>query len=116
MKICIYQIDMKLDVNHLVFRDLAFVRKKCSGTVPAEIYAKVYCGDVEAYTLEEVFAIFNIAHPQGYTGRSMTQSDVVEICRENDESKFYFCDTYSFIPIAFDKKMCACIGRDKDEH
>lgn len=101
MRINIYQIDIEKDVHHVCFCDLAFTREKCRGIVPAEIYAKVYTGDVEADTLEDVFAIFNIRHPLGYCGRSMTLSDVVEVFESSGESTFYFCDTFCFVPIDF---------------
>lgn len=105
MRISIYQIDLEKDTEHLCFRDLPFIRKKCKGIFPTEIYIKVYSGKVDASTLEDVFTIFNIRHPLDYKGRSMTQSDVVEVCSESGESRFYFCDTYCFIPIEFAQRQ-----------
>ena len=45
--------------------------------------------------LEEIYCKFNIAHPEGYHGRSLSVSDVVVIRREGLE-KAYFCDTVGF--------------------
>ncbi len=102
MKLSIYQVKISQDTLNLAFRDSVTVQMKCNGRIPAECYDRVYTGEVEAKTMEDVYAIFNIRHPRGYRGRSLTQSDVVEVY-EGDVSSFYFCDTYTFTPINFDK-------------
>lgn len=102
MKVSIYQVKMSQDTLNIAFRDLTTVQTKCDGKVPSEYYDRVYTGEVDAETMNEVYAIFNIRHPRGYRGRSLTQSDVVEVY-EGDVSRFYYCDTYTFTPIDFDK-------------
>ena len=103
MKLSIYQVRIGQDTLNLAFRDLATVLKNSdNGRFPSEYYDRVYTGEVEAETLEDVFAIFNLDHPLGYRGRSLSQSDVVEVYRK-DVSEFYFCDTCAFVPIEFDK-------------
>lgn len=106
MKISIYQIKLRQDTLNLAFQNLATVLKNSDGgRIPSEYYDRVYTGEVEAETLEDVFAIFNLDHPLGYRGRSLSQSDVVEVYHK-DVSEFYFCDTIAFVPIEFDMDNC----------
>ena len=43
----------------------------------------------------------------------MSISDVVEICVSEAESAFYYCDSFGFKRVPFDKERCA--GRAYDE-
>ena len=74
------------------------------GTVPAEYYLPSFKGEIEcpkrlpddreqrAHTiLEQVYTIFNTAHPAGYCGRSLSVGDVVKL-----EDAYYLC-----VPIGF---------------
>jgi hypothetical protein len=49
--------------------------------------------------------MFNTDHPAGYTGRSLSVSDVVEIT-DGDKKGFYFCDNIGFQKIDFDSSLC----------
>lgn len=44
--------------------------------------------------LERLFVKFNINHPNGFKGHSMSVSDIVKINHtvDEDEAKYYFCD------------------------
>lgn len=64
MKLKIYQMVPDADTVHLLYRELLFVLSKCVGRVPAERYECVYTGEVPAATMEDVFTIFNIQHPE----------------------------------------------------
>ena len=66
--------------------------------------------DQELAELEAVYVRFNVSHPEGFRGRSMTMSDVVEIIRSEKESRFFFCDRFVFEEIAFEKEK-ADFGR-----
>ena len=44
----------------------------------------------------------NLERPEGYKGRSLSVSDVVEIVDENGDSTFHFCDSIGFKQIDFD--------------
>lgn len=113
MKIRIYQIEPELDRHNLIFRDFETAAAVCKDKLPADAYACVFNGDVEADSLEGLFTIFNIQHPPGYRGRSMSISDVVEICVSEADSAFYYCDSFGFKRVPFDKERCA--GRALDE-
>ena len=69
-----------------------------------EIYDKVFEGEVECGTLEEVYQMFNIGQPDGYRGRSLSVSDVVEVVGE-EKSTFHFCDSIGFREVDFDPDM-----------
>lgn len=104
MKVTLYQIVPELDNDHLMFRDLQFIRTASNNQVPAELYERVYYGELEIRNLEDAFYIFNMEHPEGYRGRSMSVSDVVELTDSEAGSEFFFCDTIGFKKIVFDKE------------
>lgn len=103
MRISIYQIIPELDKQNLMFRDLRYIRTASGNEVPAELYESVYTEEVQAETLEDVFRIFNIEHPEGYKGRSLSVSDVVEVIHSPDSSKFFFCEPVGFTEVEFNK-------------
>ena len=100
MRIRIYQIEMSLDGKRVAFMPYAYIREKYSEGFPSELYCKVHEGTVEADSLEDVFYIFNMAHPQDYRARSLSVSDVIEVVEEN-HSTFYYCDTIGFREVPF---------------
>lgn len=102
MRITLYQIVPELDDSHLMFRGLKHIKAKCGNRVPAEIYKAAYCGELDIRTPEEAFIVFNDAHPEGFRGRSMSVSDVVEFASPGG-STFYFCDVIGCPKVEFDK-------------
>ena len=104
MKITVYQIVPELDNDHLTFRGLSFIKTASDNKVPAEIYEAVYSGELEIDSPDDAFVIFNTVFPEGYKGRSMSVSDVVEMAHSSDDSRFYFCDSPCGFPeIEFEK-------------
>lgn len=103
MKINIYQINHERDDKRLMFFGLDEVQKLTgSKLVKAEIYDKIFSGDVDCHSLEDVYRKFNEDHPAGYKGRSLSVSDVVEIVEsDNTEKGFYYCDNFGFKTISF---------------
>ena len=63
-------------------------------------YQVVYDGEVETNDLEALYTKFNIDHPPGYQGHSLSMSDVLELYDENG-CAFYYCDTCGFKEISF---------------
>ena len=112
MKITIYQIIPELDQDRLIFMPLSYFQKAGYPSPPAEIYESVFCGETEVATLEEIYRIFNrkdeadarYLEKIGFTGHSMSVSDILEIQHSPGESRFYFCDTFGFSQIAFQKE------------
>jgi hypothetical protein len=85
MKINIYQINHVRDDKRLMFFGLDEVQKLTgSKMVKAEIYDKIFSGDVDCPSLEGVFHKFNYDHPAGYTGRSLSVSDERTERRDSD--------------------------------
>ena len=103
MKVIIYQIVPELDEKHLMFRDLQTIVSKSDGKIPEEIYATVFEGNLNAQNLEDVFRTLNCAQPPEYHARSLSVSDIVEIIRSDEDRNFYFCDSFGFKPVSFDK-------------
>ena len=63
-------------------------------------YQAVYDGEVETNDLEELYAKFNLDHPPGYEGHSLSMSDVVELYDESGNS-FHYVDRFGFREIPF---------------
>lgn len=104
MKVSVYQIISERDEKGYLFRDLKFVAKEGDGKVPSDLYACVYSGELPVTDPEQVFVICNCEHPDGYQGHSLSVSDVVEFQYDTGESKFFFCDSWGFPEIEFDKE------------
>lgn len=112
MKITIYQIIPELDQDRLMFMPLSYFQKAGYPSPPAEIYESVFCGETEVATPEEIYRIFNrkdeadacYLEKIGFTGHSMSVSDILEKQHSPGESRFYFCDTFGFSQIAFQKE------------
>ena len=112
MKVRIYQIVPELDEKHLMFRDLQTILSKSNGKIPEAIYECVYEGELEAKQLEDVFYILNCDFPQDYHARSLSVSDVVEMVKSDNDSSFYFCDSFGFHPFPFNK---SAIHKNQEE-
>ncbi len=63
-------------------------------------YQVVYDGEVDTNELEALYTKFNIDHPLGYEGHSLSMSDVLELYDETG-CTFYYCDTFGFKEISF---------------
>ena len=105
MDITIYQINMGRDHNRIAFEGLDLLKMyQGSDKIDSRIYDRVFEGEVDCKDLEDVYRKFNLEHPEGYKGRSLSVSDVVEIVDENGDSTFHFCDSIGFKQIDFDLK------------
>ena len=103
MNIKIYQINLGRDEKRKAFFGLDDIERLCgSREIDSAIYDCVFDGEVECNGLEEVFGTFNLEHPEGYKGRSLSVSDIVEVVRdENVTPGFYYCDSVGFKPVDF---------------
>ena len=103
MEIKIYQVNLDRDEDGVAFESLDMLDKyQHTGEIKAELYDKVFEGEVEAGDLEDVYRIFNIDKPDGYTGRSLSVSDVVEVVKSDDvKPGFYYCDSIGFKSVEF---------------
>lgn len=58
-------------------------------------YEKVYEGAVKTNDLEELYELFNIQHPEDYTGHSLSMSDILELY-DDSGSTFHYVDWVGF--------------------
>lgn len=106
MDIKIYQINFGRDARSVCMMGYEDTLARQPAGVDSSIYDLVFSGDVPCNNLEDIYRMFNIDHPERYTGRSMSVSDVVEICNgSGDGSAFHFCDSIGFREIGFDPEL-----------
>ena len=98
MKIKLYQIAPEKDDKNLMFMGYKFT--VLHGGINADSYELVFDGDLPVQTAEDVFRIFNLEHPNGYRGRSMSVSDIVWM------EGIGFCDSVGFRQIKFAGEKC----------
>jgi len=101
----LYQMRNDDDNKNYIFDGLEQLKKETGGRVPAELYDLVYEGKLDAKDPEEVFTIFNTVYVDGYKGRSMSVSDVVEFKFSEKQDFFFYCDSFGFKLIHFIKKV-----------
>lgn len=63
-------------------------------------YRMVYDGEVHTNDLEQLYAKFNLNHPLGYEGHSLSMSDVIELYNDSG-SIFHYVDRFGFKEISF---------------
>ena len=107
MEIRIYQINLERDGDRIAFQDLENLSRFLqSADINCSIYDRVYEGDVDCATLEDVFQKFNLEHPPEYMGRSLSVSDIVEVVQDPHlEPGFYFCGSIGFRRVEFDPAL-----------
>ena len=93
MKIKLYQLPMG---NKKIFLSYAYIKEEMKEEIILSEYELVYDGEIEGSDIEDAFFVFNVNHPEGYTGRSMSVSDIVEI-----NGTYYFCDAFGFKKLYF---------------
>lgn len=70
-------MDYKFTMNH--------------GGLDQSVYKVVFAGELPVEHLEEIYMLLNTVRPDGYSGHSLSVSDVVTL-----EGKSYFVDSYGF--------------------
>lgn len=76
-----------MGLDFVVFHDMK---------VDAADYGYVYGGRLSGEeTLDSLYEKFNVSHPEGYEGHSLSVSDVVVLQREG-EAKAYYVDSFGF--------------------
>lgn len=91
----IYQIIDGSPGRKYEFMDLNFIERH-GYQVKKEDYELIYSDEMHyGDTLDSLYEKFNIAHPEDYTGHSLSVSDIV-VLNENGNVKAYFVDSISF--------------------
>ncbi len=91
MNITIYQINTDRDKNKVKFRGPEQDRP-----IDSSIYDRVFTGDVDCKTLEDVFEQFNTKGHRLHRGHSLSVSDIVGY-----NGKYWFCDKIGFKEVDF---------------
>lgn len=101
LKIRIFQINMDRDPDHLKFVGLEARNGK---PIYSASYDRVFVGEIEGKTLEDVFQRFNLQGHPLHRGHSLSVSDIVELREPAGElaAGFYFCDSVGFQKVDFD--------------
>ena len=107
MKIRVWQINKERDSKRLAFLNYKnTVNKTRKTSIERSIYDCVFAGSVQAESLEEVFAAFNLRTMPGadaYIGRSMSVSDVIEVIEDTESvgAGAYFVDSIGVRSVDF---------------
>lgn len=95
----IYQLKLGEEARDLRFEGYNHLRR----AVERENYDAVYTGELPRMTkagmvdlLETLYTKFNLNLPEGFTGHSLSVSDVVAI-RRNGQVSAHYVDTYGFV-------------------
>ncbi|MCD8231132.1 MAG: DUF3849 domain-containing protein [Clostridiales bacterium] len=94
----IYQIDGEGNGRDYSYMNMDFINSH-GMAVKGRDYQLVYGGFLEeGVTLEDLYEKFNVNHPPGYTGHSLSVSDVV-ITKRGGEVRADFVDSVGFAPL-----------------
>lgn len=72
-------------------------------TVRRVDYRAVYDGYIETEELEKIFQKFSTRRPEGYEGRTLSMSDLIELYEEDGARDYYYVDEYGFRKLAADE-------------
>ena len=89
----IWQLNSDFD-SECRFVSFAEMTKK-HGVPDLKNYHVVFDGELKTNDLEEIFTIFNLNHPSGFRGHSLSMSDVVELYDEGD-CRLYYVDQFGY--------------------
>lgn len=94
----IYQLKDIPDRRDYAFESLDRLREQ-GHTVDIQNYDKVYSGVMHPNeNLENIYARFNIDHPQDFKGHSLSVSDVVVI-HQHGQHTAHYCDSFGFAQV-----------------
>lgn len=84
----IFQINMDRDKDRAKFMPYRFLKE-----FDFSIYDEVWSGEVPSKynSLEGIYEMFNLDHPDGFRGHSLSVSDIVQM-----EDEFYYCDSFGW--------------------
>ena len=116
MRMRLYQINTDRDEKGLAFMNYEFVKRRTNtDRIDRNIYDCVFDGEVNCKSLESVFDLFNFRYPDGYEGRSLSLSDVVEVMESDHVPKgLYFCDSIGFKEVMFDQQKKDAAVKEND--
>lgn len=88
-------------MRSVAFRKRLAERKKRGYDRPRrEEYVRVYEGEIENYSLEEVWEKYGRRVPEGFQGHALSISDVVEFA-DGEVSRFFYVEPSGYEEIRF---------------
>lgn len=91
----IYQLDPNGNGDDKRFMNMDYIRSH-GGEIIGDEYNLIYSGVLSSQeTLDSLYQRFNINHPEGYTGHSLSVSDVILLNRDG-QVQSYFVDSFGF--------------------
>lgn len=100
----IYQLKPTVDIR-MKFISYDTLEKNGFGSPDIKNYNVVYDGNVGTNDLEEIYGVFNLdTKPEGYSGYSLSVSDIVELYDES-ESEFHYVDSVGFVRIETEQEL-----------
>ncbi len=109
----IYQLDFKDEIvpKPFAFEGIQSLRKAGHEQPPAAEYRlmcdkEMYCPKdlPEAAILKRIFFRYNDNLPEDYLGRSVSPSDVIELC-DNEQRRYFYRDAAAFVPVEFSPEL-----------
>lgn len=115
----VYQLDLSKDkVVPFAFRGLSALQKAGFQQPPAAKYRLVYEGEIicpvlldEPSILQQIFQQCNVDFPEGYSGHSLSPSDVVELY-EDGQRRYFYRDDSKFVSVSFSPALAS--PKEKD--
>lgn len=94
----IYQVNSREELaEEFIFMRWEWAKKHGWSFTP---YKVEWSGTEEARDdydlLNYLFEKFNLNHPEGFMGHSMSVSDIIKLCAEDGEVKYYYCDSFGW--------------------
>lgn len=91
----IYQVKCGPEQHNYRFASYEILTK-LGLSIDSHNYDLVYTGTMDdETTLEDIYTKFNLYHPEGYTGHSLSVSDIVVLAYDGKEAAYY-CDSIGF--------------------
>ena len=121
-RFCIYQLYLKEKIVPFAFKKVEAMQKAGYDQPPAASYrlvwkAEVCCpkGQNDMEVLERLFLDFNEQLPEGYCGRPLAPSDVVELDGQEKRNYFYVNDCREFVSVRFSPFLCKKLSDSDDK-
>ena len=109
----IYQLEFSASLNTkpYAFQGLKALHKAGYEQPPASDYRLVFDGELLCSVelsnqgiLERIFERYNDSLPDGYFGRSISPSDIIELY-DDDQRYYFYCDLPDFVTVRFSPKF-----------
>ena len=112
-EIAIYQINDLAPV-HLRFQGMKELKEM--GIDPEHLpYTCVYEGKIaEETTLDDVFTTFNMDHPDGYKGHSLSVGDVIVVKDHTGDQRGFYVDTFGFSELTQEQREAITADKSRD--